>query len=1044
MSLRNSHSWLASLIETGLAPPSSADNKFSTVANGATGVRRSRASPSLFEEDAQARDAADQAVVDDELRGLQGLRESEAGWSVTPDPVLTVYVSTPTSSLTLSRKLSEIVDLEARLRAQFPDSLPERPPPPPPATPKKRSKVLASLTRTLSPRRNGPPSFSSFGGSRDSRAVAIDTKELGAMLTKASLDSTLRQHVAWQKFFAVRRDDLESARIERRIKRARSDQTLHLGGKDSLESPFVARTTLQTVEDRAEPNATVQPSTAPLGTEQPLASDVAVDVSMGSPADVASSSTPANVEMVLFDANEQGSAPSEPVAVSDSPEQSSVLEPDGESATGASVTPAAHAAPVRPATADAVRRDLAPLTSAGMTRSVSDVSTTTVEKRSKSMTIDAFEILRVLGKGCAGKVLLVRKKDTEDLFALKAITKRHVLAHRELEHTRTEQSVLKTCARDKSNPFVVRLHYSFHDEDTLYLALDFHPGADLASQLANWGCLGRDRARFYISEIIEGVEGLHRAGIIYRDLKPENVLIAADGHIVLTDFGLSKDFGHNQVIPSATDGLPRPHWLDHPSRKVLLGEPYSYECDIWSAGTMLYEMLAGVTPFMADNHATMYRRVLHDDLRFDERSRQFDPDTRALIRGMLQRDPVLRITIPRLKRMRYFNMISWDFIRLKRYAPPFVPKLNPDDPTDTSQFDDAFLQMPPEVRGTDPLHEPGNDRDEPKGEPQPAFDANGRDVFDGYSYYGRDSASLHRHRMEDSDEESEEEVEESPALDTEAEPTTPSAMDEDSMTPPAEAIAAAPPVQHEQEVSQGTSTSGDTMSDSVETDATSTTTAPSLSPELGRARQVSARSNLEPLPEHTVAKHSTAIVVEEDEEGSDAEWDMVETSVVASVRNGGREATLWQRGFRDRYRLVLQPLASPLRPPFSRQASRHNSRAGSIASSNSAMPISPATTPEPPSSPRPLGGMRRLASVRSTASGKGDGLRPQRSLDAGLYAISNGLKVAPPSPRIGGKTSKTSLAPSATSTEQENRTPRKGGSTIKKLTKSAFLSSNKA
>lgn len=127
----------------------------------------------------------------------------------------------------------------------------------------------------------------------------------------------------------------------------------------------------------------------------------------------------------------------------------------------------------------------------------------------------------------------------------------------------------------------------------------------------------------------------------------------------------------------------------------------------------------------------MYRRVLHDDLRFDERSRQFDPDTRALIRGMLQRDPVLRITIPRLKRMRYFNMISWDFIRLKRYAPPFVPKLNPDDPTDTSQFDDAFLQMPPEVRGTDPLHEPGNDRDEPKGEPQPAFDANGRDVFDG-------------------------------------------------------------------------------------------------------------------------------------------------------------------------------------------------------------------------------------------------------------------------------------------------------------------------
>ncbi|GEM06784.1 hypothetical protein Rt10032_c02g0801 [Rhodotorula toruloides] len=1021
MSLRNSHSWLASLIETGLAPPSSADNtKFSTVANGATG----------------------------------------------PDPVLTIYISTPTSSLTLSRKLSEIVDLESR----FPESLPERPPPPPPATPKRRSKVLASLTRTLSPRRSGPPSFSSFGGSRDSRGVAIDTKDLSAMLTKASLDPTIRQHTAWQKFFAVRRDDLESARIERRIKRARSDQTLHLGGKDSLESPFVARTALQTVADHAESEPNVQASTAVIAVETPTASDANADVSMASPPDNTSPVTPASVEAILFDANEHDGAVTQPVAVSDSP-QSSLLKPDDESTTGGLTTPVAHTSPVRSATADAVRRDLAPLSSAGMTRSGSDVSTTTVEKRSKSMTIDAFEILRVLGKGCAGKVLLVRKKQTQELFAIKAITKRHVLAHRELEHTRTEQSVLKTCARDKSNPFVVRLHYSFHDEDTLYLALDFHPGADLASQLANWGCLGRDRARFYISEIIEGVEGLHRAGIIYRDLKPENVLIAVDGHIVLTDFGLSKDFKHNQVIPPMSNGLPRPHWLDHPSRsastppvvswlKVLLGEPYSYECDIWSAGTMLYEMLAGVTPFMADNHATMYRRVLHDDLRFDEQSRQFDPDTRALIRGMLQRDPILRITIPRLKRMRYFNMISWDFIRLKRYAPPFVPKLNPDDPTDTSQFDDAFLQMPPEIRGTDPLHEPGNDRDEPKGVPQPAFDANGRDVFDGYSYYGRDSASLRRHRMEDSDEESEDEVEEvSSAADageidgsrresslpaSEAESTTPSAMDQDSTNPPAEAIATPTPAQHNQERSQDTSISGDTMSDSVETDATSATTAPSLSPELARPCQASARSNLELLPEHTVAKHSTSIVVEEDEEGSDAEWDMVERSVAASVRNGGREATLWQRGFRDRYRLVLQPLASPLRPPFSRQTSRQNSRAGSIASSNSAMPISLATTPEPPSSPRPLGGMRRLASVRSTASGKGDSLRPQRSLDAGLYAISNGLKVAPPSSRISGKTSKTSLAPSEASTEQENRTPRKGGSTIKKFAKPAFLSNNKA
>lgn len=127
-----------------------------------------------------------------------------------------------------------------------------------------------------------------------------------------------------------------------------------------------------------------------------------------------------------------------------------------------------------------------------------------------------------------------------ELFALKAIQKNHVrrnfvwaclthrvislirsctgqvLAHRELEHTRTEQGVLKRCSRDSSNPFVVKLFYSFHDRTTLYLALQFHNGGDLATQLARWGRLGRDRARFYAAEIVEGVSGLHRAGIIYR------------------------------------------------------------------------------------------------------------------------------------------------------------------------------------------------------------------------------------------------------------------------------------------------------------------------------------------------------------------------------------------------------------------------------------------------------------------------------------------------------------------------------------------------
>jgi hypothetical protein len=309
-----------------------------------------------------------------------------------------------------------------------------------------------------------------------------------------------------------------------------------------------------------------------------------------------------------------------------------------------------------------------------------------LKKRSKKVAVDDFEMMRVLGKGCAGKVLLVRHKPTSDLFALKAITKRHVLAHQELQHTLTEQAVLKRMAAEGKDPFVVKLWWSFHDREHLFLVMDFHPGGDLATQLARWGRLGRDRARFYAAEIVEGVEGLHKNGVIYRDLKPENVLIGSDGHIVLTDFGLSKEFPRRSnaiAAPSTpngtrgeffTNGVPQspnpekdlPNGVpsagteststfcgtaEYLAPEVIQGLPYSFEVDWWSFGTMLYEMLTGIvrpsllpwrassvnhsvqTPFWANNHSDMYLRVLQDELQFPE-DRSMDQDTKSLIRGV--------------------------------------------------------------------------------------------------------------------------------------------------------------------------------------------------------------------------------------------------------------------------------------------------------------------------------------------------------------------------------------------------------------------------
>ncbi|PLW35142.1 hypothetical protein PCASD_11250 [Puccinia coronata f. sp. avenae] len=400
-----------------------------------------------------------------------------------------------------------------------------------------------------------------------------------------------------------------------------------------------------------------------------------------------------------------------------------------------------------------------------------------VQRRRHKVTVADFDIMRVLGKGCAGKVLMVKYRrpggnHPSQVYAMKSIKKNHVLSHRELQHTLTEQSVLRRVADEpESNPFIVRLWWSFHDKDHLFLVMDFHPGGDLATQLARWGRLGRDRARFYAAEITEGVTSLHRSGVIYRDLKPENILIAFDGHIVLTDFGLSKQFGRDADGHRISDEeeertLTFCGTAEYLAPEVLLGESYSYEVDWWSFGTMLYEMLTGLTPFWSEDHATMYRRVLHDELVFSEDSnRVMDHDTKTLLRGLLQRNPAVRMTGERIKKHPYFGMIDWDHVQHKRYIPPFVPAVNPNDATDTQNFDETFLAMEPTyVQDDDPPHsgaeekkkeeneeDAGEEGEEAEGhtgkiQPQGAVDENGQDVFDGYSYlapsHERDSIIL--------------------------------------------------------------------------------------------------------------------------------------------------------------------------------------------------------------------------------------------------------------------------------------------------------------
>ncbi|EKM61653.1 uncharacterized protein PHACADRAFT_248384 [Phanerochaete carnosa HHB-10118-sp] len=733
---------------------------------------------------------------------------------------------------------------------------------------------------------------------------------LGAYLTAVANDPDVRQTRVWKRFVRVRTDDLQSARPERAIKRVRSDLAAH--PSPSSTAPSMSQVlsdaeniasgtktpeeqTQEEIPAPAQPDAEQKPEIddAPTAADEKPAQETGY--APGAPYTTGQAEEPLRAEPEQQPSSEpvhdtSASLPEAPIPVPSTPEteevgRSTPTPSESPSSRNSHIVRSQSADPMQRASrihssSSAISQSLRGSSSqASMTGDDSSISTTgrrsSRKKRSKSVdpaqlekkkskrkvVIDDFELVRVLGKGCAGKVLLVRHKPTSGVYALKAITKRHVLAHQELQHTLTEQAVLKRMAAEGTDPFVVRLWWSFHDKDYLYLVMDFHPGGDLATQLARLGRLGRDRARFYAVEIVEGVEGLHAAGVIYRDLKPENILIASDGHIVLTDFGLSKEFPRRSAAVTAPptpsgsrneflDGYGQPTtppWMEEQrianpwtglndttttfcgtaeylAPEVIQGLPYSYEVDWWSFGTMLYEMLVGITPFWADNHSDMYYRVLQDELVFPDEI-HIDRDTRSLIRGLLQRNPALRMKEPRIKKHPYFSMIDWSHVYHKRYIPPFVPPIDPLNAGDTQNFDDTYLEMEPVIADEADDSNAENeqtDNERTDGEESVATPSQSRspsvhpeegavDVFDGYSFKGRHSVILDDEGEEgegggSSDEdggegdESEEEYEEESAVnemetvneEPEPEPVTPEARSKDLPEPaePSQAEAA--------------------------------------------------------------------------------------------------------------------------------------------------------------------------------------------------------------------------------------------------------------
>ncbi|XP_063172780.1 serine/threonine-protein kinase MRCK gamma [Candoia aspera] len=307
--------------------------------------------------------------------------------------------------------------------------------------------------------------------------------------------------------------------------------------------------------------------------------------------------------------------------------------------------------------------------------------------RAKQLSLcrDDFEILKVIGRGAFGEVAVVRMKQTEKVYAMKILHKWEMLKRIETACFREERDVLVHGDRQ----WITTLHHAFQDEHCLYLVMDYYAGGDLLTLLSKFeDRLPEDMACFYLAEMVLAINSLHQLQYIHRDIKPDNILIDTSGHIRLADFGsclrLSPD---GTVESSVAVGTP-----DYISPEILQAMEdrqgkYGPECDWWSLGVCIYELLFGETPFYAESLVETYGKIMNheDHLQFPPDTTDISEGAKDLIRELLCRREVRlgQKGIEDFKRHPFFEGINWDDIY--KSPPPFIPEVA--SPADTSNFD---------------------------------------------------------------------------------------------------------------------------------------------------------------------------------------------------------------------------------------------------------------------------------------------------------------------------------------------------------------------
>ena len=336
----------------------------------------------------------------------------------------------------------------------------------------------------------------------------------------------------------------------------------------------------------------------------------------------------------------------------------------------------------------------------------------------RKMQATDFDPLRCLGKGTFGTVLLVKQNITGKLYAQKQFRKASLTVHKQLvEQTKTERSILESINR---HPFVVKLYYAFQDHEKLYLILEYAQGGELFERMRTERMFPEETAAFYMAEMVLALEHLHQnVGVVYRDLKPENCLLDSEGHLLLTDFGLSKEAVDGEHRCRSMTGT-----IEYMAPEVLQQQNYDTAVDWWSFGILGFDLLTGSSPFRANNDMKIKEKILKSKLVLPY---FLSPDAKDLLTRFLRKEPKKRLgaCMPKdmhtIKNHRFFRKIEWAKLERRELEPPIKPLIT--DPELAENFSTEFteLSVSPVVAAA-PFHSGG---------------VNGEhDPFGGFSFVG--------------------------------------------------------------------------------------------------------------------------------------------------------------------------------------------------------------------------------------------------------------------------------------------------------------------